>query len=248
MLVALLACTLVLGAVWILEPFIPALIWAGTIAVTMWPLLLRLQAWLHGSRKMAISCTLLVALALFVLPFWMAVSTVVKHADAFSRIVPYIKSLKLPDLPDKLLHLPLVGEYLGKWWQHLQNMKPMDIVQQAVPQPDQIMHYLMSYAGSIGMLAVQFLLTLIILAAFLAKAEYLISTRISSVMGWTAPNGIAMCQGEVVAEFTEEATHGTNYPYWHGHVKKCFPIARCKREGAACFAQEAIPPGDGKVF
>ena len=72
--------------------------------------------------------------------------------------------------------------------------------------------------------------------------------RISSVMGWTAPNGIAMCQGEVVAEFTEEATHGTNYPYWHGHVKKCFPIARCKREGAACFAQEAIPPGDGKVF
>ncbi|WP_206752315.1 hypothetical protein, partial [Acetobacter fallax] len=37
--------------------------------------------------------------------------------------------------------------------------------------------------------------------------------RISSVMGWTAPNGIAMCQGEVVAEFTEEATHGTNYPY-----------------------------------
>ncbi|MCP1232237.1 hypothetical protein, partial [Acetobacter indonesiensis] len=34
------------------------------------------------------------------------------------------------------------------------------------------------------------------------------STRISSVMGWTAPNGIAMCQGEVVAEFTEEATHG----------------------------------------
>ena len=67
-------------------------------------------------------------------------------------------------------------------------------------------------------------------------------------MGWTAPNGIAMCQGEVVAEFTEEATHGTNYPFWHGHVKKCFPIARCKREGAACFAQEAIPPGDGKVF
>ncbi|GBR57939.1 transporter [Acetobacter senegalensis DSM 18889] len=175
-LVALFACTLVLGAVWILEPFIPALIWAGTIAVTMWPLLLRLQAWLHGSRKMAISCTLLVALALFVLPFWMAVSTVVKHADAFGRIIPYIKSLKLPDLPEKLLHLPMVGEYLGKWWQHLQNMKPMDIVQQAVPQPDQIMHYLMSYAGSIGMLAVQFLLTLIILTAFLAKAEYLITT------------------------------------------------------------------------
>ncbi|GBR48026.1 transporter [Acetobacter pomorum DSM 11825] len=106
----------------------------------------------------------------------MAVSTVVKHANAFNNIIPYIKSLKLPDLPEKLRHLPMVGEYLEKWWLHLQNMKPMDIVQQAVPQPDQIMHYLMSYAGSIGMLAVQFFLTLIILAIFLAKAEYLIST------------------------------------------------------------------------
>ncbi|WP_259329322.1 hypothetical protein, partial [Acetobacter pasteurianus] len=61
------------------------------------------------------------------------------------------------------------------------------------------------------------------LGACLASAGY----WLSSVMGWTAPNGIAMCQGEVVAEFPEEATHGTNYPYWHGHVKKCFPIARC---------------------
>ncbi|MFT8719591.1 AI-2E family transporter [Acetobacter sp.] len=193
-LVALLANMLVVSAVWILRPFIPALIWAGTIAVTMWPLLLQLQARLRGSRKFAVFTTLFAAIAMFVLPFWLAISTVVKHMDAFSEIVPYITNIKLPDLPDKVQRLPLVGEYLRKWWHHLQSMKPMEIVQQAVPRPDQIMHYLMSYAGSIGMLAVQFILTLIILAAFLTKAEYLISTSRKFIVTLAGDDGLGMLE------------------------------------------------------
>ncbi|NHN90062.1 AI-2E family transporter [Acetobacter conturbans] len=193
-LVALLASTLVLGAVWILTPFIPALIWAGTIAVTMWPMLLRLQARLRGSRKLAVFTTLFVAIVMFVLPFWLAISTVVKHINAFQQIVPYITSLKLPDLPYKIQTLPMVGAYLGKWWRHLQTMKPMEIVQQAIPQPDQIMHYLMSYAGSIGMLAVQFLLTLIILAVFLTNAEYLINVSRRFISTLAGDRGLDMLQ------------------------------------------------------
>src|SRR5262249_48775 len=40
---------------WILQPFLAALIWAGTIAVATWPLLLRSQAWLGGRRAAAVA-------------------------------------------------------------------------------------------------------------------------------------------------------------------------------------------------
>lgn len=39
---------LIARSLWILQPFLPAVIWATMIVVAAWPALLRLQGWLWG--------------------------------------------------------------------------------------------------------------------------------------------------------------------------------------------------------
>ena len=50
MLTVLVIGALILCSLWVFRPFLPATIWAVTIVVTTWPLLLRLQAALRRSR------------------------------------------------------------------------------------------------------------------------------------------------------------------------------------------------------
>src|SRR5262245_37344424 len=68
------------GSVWILRPFLPAIIWAAMLAIATWPLLRSLEARLGGSRALAVSIMTLSILVIFVVPFWLAIGTIVKHS------------------------------------------------------------------------------------------------------------------------------------------------------------------------
>jgi len=59
------------------------------------------------------------------------------------------------------------------------------------------------------------------------------------------PNGIKMCQSELLRISNEGAVRGADYPYWHGYVKACLSIAWCERRRATDPAQEDAPKGDG---
>ena len=66
---------------WILKPFLPAFVWALTIVVATWPLMLRLQALLWGKRGFAVAVMTLVLLLLFIVPFTLAIVTLSNNAD-----------------------------------------------------------------------------------------------------------------------------------------------------------------------
>ncbi len=52
----LLALAALIGtSLWIVRPFLVALIWAATVAIATWPLLLRAQSWLGGRRGLAVA-------------------------------------------------------------------------------------------------------------------------------------------------------------------------------------------------
>src|SRR5512143_580550 len=46
---------LIVASFWILRPFLGAMVWATTIVVATWPLLLRLQRTLWGKRALAVT-------------------------------------------------------------------------------------------------------------------------------------------------------------------------------------------------
>lgn len=154
--------TLILGAFLIVRPFLSSFVWAAMIVVATWPLMLSLQGRLGGRRWLAVTCMTLVLVLLFVLPVVLAVSTVIEHGDG---IVEWAKSLsksKLPPVPEWIARVPLIGPRLATMWQDFAKGGSQGIVARIAPQLGDVFGWLVAQAGSLGMLLVQALLTLII--------------------------------------------------------------------------------------
>src|ERR1700748_737374 len=70
---------LIATSFWILWPFLPALIWATTLVVATWPIMLHVQAHLWRKRSLAVAVMTIALLVIFVLPFWLAITTITEH-------------------------------------------------------------------------------------------------------------------------------------------------------------------------
>ncbi|GEN03649.1 AI-2E family transporter [Acetobacter indonesiensis] len=168
---AMMAGVMILFSLWVVRPFLPATIWAVTIGITTWPLLLRIQKLLWGSRGLAVSVTTLIALIVFVLPFWLATTTVMTHSADLMQFGETVMKFRLPAEPDWLAHLPLVGPKLTSLWQRFENTRVPQLVDNMVPDTGHIIRWVLNYLGGFSMLALQFLLTLIIMAVLHMKGE-----------------------------------------------------------------------------
>ena len=72
---------LIAASFWIMRPFLVALVWATMIVVATWSPMLSLQRRLGGRRTPAIIVMTIAMLLVFVLPFWVAISTVAEYKD-----------------------------------------------------------------------------------------------------------------------------------------------------------------------
>ncbi|MFO0233154.1 MAG: hypothetical protein ACK51M_08885, partial [Burkholderiales bacterium] len=81
---------LIAGSLWVMSPFIPGLIWATTIVIATWPVLLSVQRLLWGRRMLAVAVMTTAQLLLFAVPLTFAIVIVVDNADT---VVGWIKSL-----------------------------------------------------------------------------------------------------------------------------------------------------------
>ncbi|MCH4089639.1 AI-2E family transporter [Acetobacter sp.] len=188
------AAVILLAALWILRPFLPAVIWATTIAIALWPMVKRIQPVLRGSRALSILCAAFIALFVFVLPFSLTISTLLRHVGSLSDFAASLATLKLPSLPHWVSDLPYVGQHAVRSWDRLREQKLPELLTQAVPTPDQLFHSVVSYAGSTGLLIVHFVLTMLIMAFFLAKAEAIHSLCIKLSYGVAGSTGVSLLE------------------------------------------------------
>jgi len=75
----LITIVLIVGSLWTLLPFLSGLLWATTIVVATWPLLLRVERRMGGKRSLATAVMTLVMFVIFVVPFGLAAVTLL-HA------------------------------------------------------------------------------------------------------------------------------------------------------------------------
>ena len=68
------------GSVWILRPFLPAVLWAAMLAIATWPILRSVQTRLWNSRALAVTIMTMSIALVFVVPFWLAIGTIVRHS------------------------------------------------------------------------------------------------------------------------------------------------------------------------
>src|SRR4051812_50168257 len=70
-----------LASFWILRPFLGALVWGVMIVIPTWPLMLRAERMCGGRRWAAVGLMSAVLLALFVVPVFAAIGTLVANTD-----------------------------------------------------------------------------------------------------------------------------------------------------------------------
>jgi len=162
---------MIAASFWIMRPFLLALIWATMIVVATWPIMLRLQAWLGGRRSLALAIMTVALLLVFIVPFLLAFQTILKHTD---QIVDWVKGLatySLPPPPGWAGKLPMVGPKLNEAWQEIAVVGPGGLRARLAPHTGAIVRWFAERAGSLAMVLVQFLLTVVIAAVLFAGGE-----------------------------------------------------------------------------
>jgi len=167
----LLIGVLIVGNFWVLRPFLPSLLWAVMIVVATWPLMLGVQAKLWGKRGLAVTVMTLALLLIFVVPFSLAVATIVENADQIADWAKSLRKLVLSAPPGWVEKIPLAGPKLSAVWQEVASSGPEGWIARLTPYAGKLVQWFAAQAGSVGMMAVQFLLTVVISAILYSKGE-----------------------------------------------------------------------------
>lgn len=156
---------------WILKPFLPSLVWAVIIVVATWPILLRLQSILGGKRGAAVAIMTAGLLALLIVPIILAVVTLLENVERATAFAKTLETEGLPPLPGWVSGIPLAGPKISETWNELASAGPESFAARLTPHVKEIVNWFVGQAGSIGMMIVQFLLTVIIAAILYAGGE-----------------------------------------------------------------------------
>jgi len=114
-----LAALIVVGTVWVLAPFLAALLFAAILCLTTWPLFAWLENKLKGRTTLAaLIATLVLALTVLVPMSYLAATIADGVAQLIALLRPWFESADHAP-PDWLAGLPLIGESLDSYWRKL---------------------------------------------------------------------------------------------------------------------------------
>lgn len=171
LLIILVLSLLMVGTLWILLPFLPALIWSATIVVATWPMFIGMQRRLWNRRWLATTVMIVAMLVIVVAPLATAVVTLIGHASAISDEVQTLGQQGLPQPPEWLAQIPVIGERASAEWQALAAAGPGGLVAKVQPYAVKAAAWAFARLGSVGILFVHLALTMVISAILFTEGE-----------------------------------------------------------------------------
>jgi len=162
---------LIAATFWILSPFLTSILWATIVVVATWPLLLRLQGSLGGSRGLAVTIMTLAILLVVFVPLGLAVSTIVSNAQSVTTGIKSLETIALPPAPAWLAGIPLAGARIAEKWTSFAALDAEQRLAVLTPYVQSGLQWFAAKVGSVGTMVLQFLLTTIISAILMANGE-----------------------------------------------------------------------------
>lgn len=162
---------LLVGTFWTIAPFLGAIIWAVTIAVATWPLLMLVQRKAGGRRWVAVVVMTALILVAFIAPISVAVGALIDAARKAPALVQDFTVKGLGDPPPWVAGVPIVGEQVSARWKEIAAGGPEALADAVRPYASDVAAWAISVTGSVGRLFVQFLLIVVLTAIFYAQGE-----------------------------------------------------------------------------
>ena len=161
----------------VVRPFLGALVWATTLVIATWPLMLKLQAAVGGRRGLAVTLMTIGLLLIVVLPLSAAIGAIVINADRIMALIVAVPDFHVPSAPAWLADIPLVGATAVERWAKVAGRDAAEIVRLATPYVGTVTRWFVGAAGSAGGMVLHLLLTIALAAVLYAAA---------SAAGWQA--------------------------------------------------------------
>ena len=186
----------------VVRPFLGALVWATTLVIATWPLMLKLQAALGGRRGLAVTLMTLALLLIVVLPLSAAIGAIVVNSDRIMALIVAVPDFHVPAAPGWLADIPLVGASAAERWTSVAGRDAAELARLATPYVGTITQWFVEAAGSVGSMIVHLLLTIALSAVLYASGE--------KAATWCRRFGrrLAGSRGEEVIVLAGRATRG----------------------------------------
>ena len=163
--------TLLLASLWTLLPFLSGMIWATTITVATWPLLLRLERAAGGRRALAVAVMTLLVLLVFIVPFALAISTMLDAAGRSPAVMNDFLTKGLGPPPAWLEDIPVVGGQMADRWQAVSAGEPEALAEVLQPYGRSAAAWAIAASGGVGRMVVLILLTVVLVTILYADGE-----------------------------------------------------------------------------
>jgi predicted PurR-regulated permease PerM len=162
---------LIVGSFFVVRPFLGALVWATTLVIATWPLMLKLQAAVGGRRGLAVTIMTLGLLLIVVLPLSAAIGAIVINSDRIIALAAAVPDFQVPPAPAWLGDIPLVGATAVEKWAKIAGHDAAEIVRLASPYVGTISRWFVGAAGSAGGMVFHLLVTIALAAVLYASGE-----------------------------------------------------------------------------
>jgi predicted PurR-regulated permease PerM len=156
---------------WILRPFLTSIVWATMIVIATWPMLLWFQKRLKHRRGLAVAVMTVLILMVVIVPFLLAVATIIEKSDDIASRVKTLAVLKLPPPPEWVGKIPLAGRKIATSWRQFARLGPEELAAQLTPYARQAIGWFVTQVGSLAMVVIEFFLMVIISAILYTNGE-----------------------------------------------------------------------------
>jgi predicted PurR-regulated permease PerM len=162
---------LLITSLWVLRPFLAAIVWAATLVIATWPLLLSLEKRLGGRRGWAAAVMTAVFALAFLGPVTFGIITAIGSAGDLSAWASELPNRPPPVMPAWLSGLPVVGPQLQAKYDGLVAARESGGPSLLAEHARAIAQWFLGQLGSLLGMMVQLLVTLVIAAVLYVSGE-----------------------------------------------------------------------------
>ena len=200
------AALIVVGCFFVLRPFLGAILFAGVLCFSTWPLFVRLRERLGGRSWLAAAILVLVMILALALPVALAAQSLVLHsAEMVEAARGFVDQRANLELPDFVRHIPMVGAAISDYWQVLvQSQAELVALAKKLAEPAKAL--LVGLGGAVGKGLVQVLIAIFVAYFFYRDGERVRRLLLEGMARLAGPE-----HGGALVTTTQNAVRGVVY-------------------------------------